>query len=296
MAVSAIYDTSNSDITARINTFALEASGRIMSGGGSEDVNNWYLKLSDNSYEKLNYNATYENFAFQNKTSNGITQSHYFAINGKKVSSNNVIGLKVQYYYNSIGQPTLYNGSVVGYVVYEQEFDFNVIIKDNSTYDHPNPIATAAEFLALKEETGGHYILVNDITLSDYEPINASFASLDGNGYRIKITNFNTSSLTGGTNVNVGLFGTVSASTVIKNVTLDVSSLLITQDEVNMLVNEGTTNQFGDVVRNAKIDLSGISSFNFGLSVFCKHHNICLHTLPLCSFLHSRRLLPLYLS
>ncbi len=186
-------------------------------------------------------------------------------INGKKVSSNNVIGLKVQYYYNSIGQPTLYNGSVVGYVVYEQEFDFNVIIKDNSTYDHPNPIATAAEFLALKEETGGHYILVNDITLSDYEPINASFASLDGNGYRIKITNFNTSSLAGGTNVNVGLFGTVSASTVIKNVTLDVSSLLITQDEVNMLVNEGTTNQFGDVVRNAKIDLSGISSFNFGL-------------------------------
>ena len=265
MTVDATYNANNEGVTTRIKTFAQEAAGRLRVAGSNQYANNWYLRTAPGSYERLNAYGTYDGFGFIDKTLNDLNATHSYEINARKVGSNTVLGLKVQYFYNEFGLPTLNTNNAIGYTIYENEFDFTLVVKDNSTYDHPNPIATEEEFLALQNETAGHYILVNDIVLNNYEPFSAAFASLDGNGHYITINNFNTSSYSGSSNVNVGLFETISANTVIKNVTIDICNLLITQSQVNEFVNGGTTDANGNILRTAKIDLTNISAFNFGV-------------------------------
>ena len=263
LIVDAKYN-GNSDISTKINSFAQEASGRLNFNGTNDFINNWYIR-NGNTDELLNFSNKYDNFNFLNKTLNDLNNTHYFAINAKRVSSSDVIGARINYYYNEYGIPTLCSGDVIGYRVYEQEFFFTLIIKDNSTYDHPNPISNVTEFMALQNETSGHFILVNDINLYDYVPFAANFSSLDGNGHIITINNFNTSSFTGGSDINCGLFTTISNNTVVKNVTLDVANLLVTKAEIKALNENGTTDADGNVTRNAKINLSNINSFNFGM-------------------------------
>ena len=109
-----------------------------------------------------------------------------------------------------------------------------------TSIDNPIPIYTTQEFFAMN--AGQHYILMNDIKItSAFAPINTAIASLDGNSKKIV---FNTQSLNlSGLNVsqtaNIGLFGTVSSTTVLKNLTIELETDL----ELNLY--DFTTVNFG---------------------------------------------------
>ena len=263
-------DDNNEDAIAMISSLESEASGIIKPNGVGSYINNWWRLNNLNEYETLYPNVTYTNYRFADLTMSDYNRTHYYAIKTLSVSSTDVISYRMRYYYDEKGVPRLYTGIDPGHQLYELSFSFVLVIKDNSTYDHPNPISTVAEFMALgglntdgtsngSAVTEGHYILVNDLTLENYYPFSANFSSLDGNGYIIKIKNFNTDKYKNGGGNNIGLFETISANTIIKNVTIDVSDLLVSTSDANKILQQKTD------APTAKIDLMGISSFNFGV-------------------------------
>ena len=191
-------DDNNEDAITMISSLESEASGIIKPDGVGSYINNWWRLNNLNEYETLYPNVTYTNYRFADLTMSDYNRTHYYAIKTLSVSSTDVISYRMRYYYDGQGVPRLYTGIDPGYQLYELSFSFVLVIKDNSTYDHPNPISTVAEFMALgglntdgtsngSAVTEGHYILVNDLTLENYYPFSANFSSLDGNGYIIKI-------------------------------------------------------------------------------------------------------------
>ena len=108
-----------------------------------------------------------------------------------------------------------------------------VNVTENSTYDNPMPIYDVDDLKALSEHTSGHSILLNNLAVSDWTPMEANFDSLDGNGYTIKINSFNFDEYRqNNTSQYLGFFSTVSQNTVLKNLTFDISPMLIKETEM----------------------------------------------------------------
>lgn len=261
----------NENVDDLLTSLEQQASGRAMPLNSGSYVNNWWRVVNGKFDAPLYSNTTYGNYQFVEAKTSDMDKTNYFAIRTISVSTTNVIGYRMKYYYNEIGVPTIYVGSGNSvYDIYEVEFTFTLIIKDNSTYDHPNPIATVSEFMALGGLTAngealeagavteGHYILVNDLVLDNYYPFAANFSTLDGNGHIITINSINTEKYQGSSGANVGLFETISANTIIKNITIDISPMLVT----TKMANEALKAEVG---YTAHIDLSNVTSFNFGV-------------------------------
>lgn len=264
------YNQNNSQVPSLRTALEREASGKIIPDGAGGYINNWWRMVGANQYETLYSNTNYGDYEFVDTTLNDLSRTHYFGLKTIVVSNDNVFAYRMSYYYNSLGVPKIYTGADEGYDVYEIEFVFTLVIKDNSTYDHPNPISNVAEFMALgglnidgtqNEEgavTEGHYILVNDLVLDNYFPFEANFSSLDGNGHIITINSINTEKYKTASSGNVGLFETISANTVIKNITIDISKMLVTTTQANAILK-------GENTENIFIDLIGVKTFNFGV-------------------------------
>ncbi len=114
---------------------------------------------------------------------------------------------------------------------YKLSFDFALTIYADTTENNPIPVYTAENLKSMV--AGQNYILMTDITLTDWEPLDIntegqSIASLDGNNKVITIHSFapkryDDSTLL--TSANVGLFAQVYSNTLLKNITIDVSQL-----------------------------------------------------------------------
>lgn len=274
--LNVVFDTEkhkdNEAVSALKTNLEQEASGRLIPDGSGGFINNWWRLIGNNTYETLYPNTTYENYQFADLVMSDLNSSHFYAIKTLAVSKTDVISYKMQYYYNDLGIPKLYTGIDYGYQIFDLSFDFILYIKDNSTYDHPNPITNEADFMALgglnldgsdrgtDPVTDGHYILIKDLVFDEYFPFEANFFSLDGNGYTITIKNFNTEKYKETTTkLNIGLFEKVSENTVLKNVTIDVSKMLVSTGEANQILT-GIQDP-----GSAAIDLTGVKDFNFGL-------------------------------
>ncbi len=197
-------------------------------------ITNDPLKLGTDSSSLFRIKENYTNREFTGLTIIGTSQT-----NGT------VLGFKVYYYYDEnleLKFTTDYEAFKNKYVLTEINFEFNLLIYYTSTEQEPIPIYTASQFKSYLSATvsdtntsNTNYILMADIALEDYEPFNANFSSLDGNGKVIKIYNFTPSAPTSESTARVGLFKTVSANTIIKNVTLDVSML----KDINLVAYSG---------------------------------------------------------
>ena len=115
------------------------------------------------------------------------------------------------------------------------EIRFEVFV--SSSEESPIPIFDYDDFMDMKE--GGYYILLNDIILpsaeyvenidssySQYLPLNANFASLDGNGHAIILDG----TYDMGNASQLGIFTTLKSGSVIKNLNIKLLSSFITED------------------------------------------------------------------
>ncbi len=132
---------------------------------------------------------------------------------------------------------------------FECEFGFNAIQLSNE--ENPEPIYTVEELKNM--QAGGHYILMEDLELEYWEPLNTAIASLDGNEYVLRLKSFNDFRTSGET--NIGLFGTVSENTLLKNIILEVvpanrnfddtAEIKNSDGDINVLVNDLSKVKFG---------------------------------------------------
>ncbi len=233
------------DIQNKIEEFELLISRQHDVSAG--DVPVWYT--AEQAFDKLKGSTGYYNYNYN--TMNG----GYYSVYGTRVSTVDKLTLNITYYYDFVNgeyQPILIdkaNSPTTGKTLIDKSMTCLVNVNNTTTEEVPLPIYSQAEFEAMQE--GAHYILMKDITLENYTPIEAKFASLDGNGCIININSLVLD--TQQSTVNVGLFATVSSSTLIKNVVLNINGLLTR-----------TTTSNTSSSLDATLNLTNISQVNFG--------------------------------
>ena len=157
---------------------------------------------------------------------------------GLTLANTDVLSINFEYYYKDGYISFSENGSIQDYVQSDFRLDFDL----SSSRDNPLPIYTYADFLDMEDDMD--YIMMNDINLGDgntyYTPIEASFGSLDGNGYNLILSKgFLVSSTT--TDIKMGVFTTINEGTLLKNI-----NVMIDEDAESVYdLTSYTTIQFG---------------------------------------------------
>lgn len=198
---------------------------------GSDDGVNWYVATS-NGYEKLLANKIYSGFKFL--TEDGLCKIKALSI------STNTLRLTFHYYYDINGDIVItdqYN--IEGYTVFMFDYYFTLVIEDNSSEDHPNPINTQEDLEKMQE--GASYILQCDIDLISWKPIDFNANYLDGNGYTLNIKSLDLTNEKGSTEAYVGLFKTISENSIVKNLNINIAQLLVSSNTYNSMKNGNTT-------------------------------------------------------
>ncbi len=177
---------------------------------------------------------------------------------GSTVSGSANLMLRAYRYYDNEGQihfaETIDENCLFPDLI-EVPFTAQVIV--DSTDDLPTPIKDYGDLLSMAE--GGNYILMNDLDINEpFSPIQTNIASFDGNNKIITISNFaydtSTESMTSNS-INLGLFASVSADTVIKNVIVALPN----NKENPMMLNNYININFG-----------GIAGINAGIITNCE--------------------------
>lgn len=188
---------------------------------------------------------------------------NYALLRGLSISTNNLLRMSLPYHYED---GKVIAGASLSGTYFEEDIYFYVNIKDDSTETHPVPIENQEDLMTYAGNSG-HYILVNNITLTNWTPIEALFDSLDGNGYTISIMSFNMSLIRGSDDVNAGIFTTISETTLIKNLTIDVGNLLVSSTTMlndAKIISKSTASTYTHD-QAGKIDLTFVTSVNFGV-------------------------------
>ncbi|MBQ3502294.1 MAG: hypothetical protein IJA72_01340, partial [Clostridia bacterium] len=142
-------------------------------------------------------------------------------------------------------------------------YNFYLNLLKHSTEDLPAEIKTADELRNMAQ--GENYILTKDITLDGWTPLTTAIGSLDGNGHVITIKSFN---ILVTSEINAGLFATISENTIIKNVVIDISQL---EREDNVLYVQDLN------VLNANVNFGLLAGTNNGLVYNCEIISIGRH-------------------
>lgn len=152
----------------------------------------------------------------------------------------------------------------------------SVTIDTSSADDHPEPITSVNDLLNMKE--GVSYILLKDLVLLNWSPLDANFKVFDGNGYTLTIMSFANIEKGSGENTNVGIFKSIPEGTIVKNVTIEVLPYngYTNSDEeyangefasnlLAKLMKESATSLARYVTNGITIDVSEYEEVNFGL-------------------------------
>lgn len=147
----------------------------------------------------------------------------------------------------------------------------------SSEDDNPEPITSVQGLMNMGE---GSYILLKDLYLVNWSPIDVNFKSFDGNGYVITILSF-ASFESDGDSTNIGLFKSIPENTVVKNVTIELLPYAggknftdesyadgtyatnLSQELFDKLKSAGAAALFDK--NNIDIDIKTLSNVNFGV-------------------------------
>ena len=190
----------------------------------------------------------------------------YHVLKGTTISNDTFIKLEVKYYYDANGQLIMGDEGIY----FTKYIEFLVIVEDNSNYDNPVPIEDQDDLrqacsVQSEDVKKAHFILLNDIVLKDWAPTEALFNSLDGNGYKFIVESFDLSEFRGKNQADVGIFTKVSSNTLLKNIIVDVSNLLKTQNEMLNDISRMRASNQDTYIYGEGIDLGYISELNFGV-------------------------------
>lgn len=132
---------------------------------------------------------------------------------------------------------------------FDCEFGFNAIQLSNE--ENPEPIYTVEELKNM--QAGVHYILMEDLELENWVPLNTAIASLDGNSYVLRLKSF--ANFVENSQTNIGLFGVVSEATILKNIILeavpynrnfdDTLEIKNAEGDINVVVQDLSQIRFG---------------------------------------------------
>ena len=213
----------------------------------------------------LGYNSA-KTFIVGEKLEVEFNNTKVYSIQNTRFDSGDRLAAVVEYIYTDNGiiplvreNKEIYE-SVTSYR-YEKTSEFGFGFYRIRDEERPDPIENVEDFMNM--EDGVDYILVNDITLTDWVPFrdDLKINSLDGNGYVITIESFaldeyvNEESLI--PNKNIGIFGKINSGTTIKNLIIEVAPTI--KSNSIELANYDSTQV------DLLVDATAYKNVNFGL-------------------------------
>lgn len=179
-----------------------------------------------------------------------ICNNGVIKVSGMKISTDTGLKLKdnIKYGYSD-GEWTFDSSVIDNNEIGTINCSCNLIVREVTSSDNPYPITTAEEFKAKLAEILDEpldYILMNDITLDKYTPINFNAKSFDGNGKIITINQFDASSFYADgfakESIALGLFNEISENSIVKNVVLNISNATIVNNNEDISENQVVEN------------------------------------------------------
>ena len=239
ISVSNIHEQFDNDLQY-INTLGTSANSIY----GNDSI--WSVYLSG-VYRSIMAGVSYTNFSLEEQQLENDECAYYYA-KGLKITSG--ISLKAMYnlFYVRSDQSGLSDWNGYWQMEVDQhtarttlltlgvDYDFTMNVVNSSSDDKPYTVSTASDLINM--EAGSIYMLTNNITLTNWVPLDTAITSLDGNGYTITINSFATNTDSTGT-YNIGLFGTVDSGTVLKNIIIDLSNIAFVDAREHSTVNFG---------------------------------------------------------
>ena len=229
----------------------------------NEDVNIldlFYIKQSDDSekYFKEYLNTTNTNFSIKQNDDLSYRIESLIQVNPF------VVYFNLWYGYDLDNNEILLSAKETSQCNLVITYRFTLYLTLNTTEDAPIPIRDAQGLMSMS--AGQNYILTEDITLDNWTPLNTAIASLDGNNKIINIRSFNLAIVA---DMNVGLFGTVSEDTILKNVVVNIGGLSnvgsSSQDEPYTTININNEN-----ITNVNIKFGFLAGINNGIIYNCE--------------------------
>ena len=184
-------------------------------------------KLIDSNGYEIDLHTINSNVLINNRFA--LLWNHYdgFKLLPNGVSNDSIVELILNFGYNN-GEFTLNKENLTGTTTLENSFGIMIdLILDfyqPTSQEHPIPIYNLNDLLNMEDNMD--YILLNDITIRnvDWYPINTAINSLNGNGYNIYLDFDEGRDMLYENAGDVGLFGTVSKNTVLKNITFVIKT------------------------------------------------------------------------
>lgn len=226
--ISAItFDTTNDLVKAKIMQVI-----NSLNGIGDEVYSGWsaYVTQSNGTVIAKQLNTLTTDLGSSDEQKNWINGNYCYynagagyQIEANGVSSNSRIKYDIAFTFNNglfalVPFDELTN-ACRGYYTDDITLDFYQI----TSQEHAQPIYSEKDLTAM--ESGIDYILMNDIEITSvWTPITTEISSLNGNGYTIRFIPADITSTTG----NFGLFDTITANMVVKNIKLQLANKNIT--------------------------------------------------------------------
>ncbi len=231
------------EIDQSILNFELEISNcqiTVPEGNGRDNFKYiWFAKMNaNNQTTNISVGKTVGFVEFLSGNVNGV---NVFNLIGKQVGTSTSLILSFAYGLLD-GAPSVY--ATNGITGNKMEFVGEITIISSNTLDTPTPVYTKEDLYNMQNNPDKHYILMNNLDLtSGFNPIPGNFASFDGNGYTITITNIQIPENAN----NIGFFTTIEEGAVVKN--------------LNIMYRNGDFKNY-----TMKVDLTkNTSTVNFGL-------------------------------
>lgn len=222
----------------------------------------FYIKATDNSGR--DYNKYFNSFLNSINTSFSIKQNNDGTYRIEALMEVSPITVYFDLWYGYVitdeGVEVKFSIQSTSDCMNRLHYEFMLNLTMSTTEDAPEPINTAEDLMLMSE--GENYILMSDITLERWIPLNTAIASLDGNGKVINIKSFD---LSIESSMNVGLFGAISKDTIIKNVVINISSL-----ENNLGTNQTALYINDENISNVSINFGVLAGINNGLIYNCE--------------------------
>lgn len=224
----------SSEVISKINALQTEISNEIETWWENQN------KLQIKEYGDFTITKEGQHlFITPNRVVSGNSLASVFKINYN--NNGQVTFSKVLTYPSKLAEHS-YSNNIFN-TTFKTQFTLNFYLQTDM--NNPIPVTTQEEFENM--DTDGNYILLNDIVLSNYEPLDLDIKSLDGNGYTITVSSLslNTENLE---TVYVGLFKSTLSTTILKNI--NVKYNLTTEQDTNAALNLSLYNQvyFGGLV------------------------------------------------
>ena len=204
-----------------------------------------------------------------NKDINGINWivDGVYKIKATDVNADPMLITHYYAYYNNASKMVVNSADGEGLIEYKMTFKLKY--EENTSQAHPLPVRTLEDFVSM--EAGKDYILLGDIDLNGsdtkvaFKPISTAISSFDGNNYKLILSKSENPFDMEGTSNNIGVFASVGAETILKNVTIEVQNdtSIVCYDENNTSASYNIgllAGQNSGVITNCKVLSPGVES------------------------------------